>query len=104
MHKENLYVCINFKIPRKIQEKKCIFQQSSGLNFKHFLFGVYHGATLQTTGPSRQAKCDLFFHYRDTKEISFYYFRDIKVCGKHEKNTHEFHLYCWDDHVCKVNE
>ena len=47
------------------------------------------------------AKCDLFFHYRDAKETSFYYFRDTKICAKHEK-THEFHLYCWD-HFCKVN-
>ena len=34
-----------------------------------------------------------FFH-----EISFYYFRDTKLCAKHKK-TCEFHLYCWD-HVC----
>ena len=36
------------------------------------------------------AKCDLFFHYRDSKEISFYYFRDNKVCAKHKK-IREFH-------------
>ena len=48
------------------------------------------------------AKCDLFFHYRNAKEISFYYFRDTKLCAKHEK-TSEFHLYCWD-HVWKVSE
>ena len=28
---------------------------------------------------------------------------NTKLCAKHEKNTREFHLYCWD-HVCKVNE
>ena len=43
-------------------------------------------------------KCDLFFHYHNVKEISFYYFRDTKY-----EKTGEFHLYCWD-HVCKVNE
>ena len=48
------------------------------------------------------AKCDLFFSYCHAKEISFYYFRDIKLCAKHEKAC-EFHLYC-SDHVCKVNE
>ena len=31
------------------------------------------------------AKRNLFFHYRDAKEILFYYFRDTKVCAKHEK-------------------
>ena len=30
------------------------------------------------------AKCDLFFHYRDAKEISFYYFLDAKLCVKCE--------------------
>ena len=33
------------------------------------------------------AKCNPFPHYHDTKKISFYYFRDTKVCAKHEK-TH----------------
>ena len=47
-------------------------------------------------------KCDLLFHYRDAKKISFYYFGDTKLCAKHEK-TREFHLYRWD-HDCKVNE
>ena len=42
-------------------------------------------------------ECDLFFHYHDVKEISFYHFHYTK----HE--TSEFHLYCWD-HVFKVNE
>ena len=51
------------------------------------------------------AKCDLFFHYCNAKEISFYYFCDTKLCTEHthtKKNIREFHLYCWD-HVCKVN-
>ena len=48
------------------------------------------------------AKCDVFFYYRDAKEILFCYFRDTKHCAKHEK-TREFPLYWWD-HVCKVNE
>ena len=26
------------------------------------------------------ANCNLFFHYRDAKEISFYYFRNTKLC------------------------
>ena len=39
------------------------------------------------------AKCDLFFHYYDAKEISFCYFRDTKLCAKHEK-TREFRLSC----------
>ena len=30
------------------------------------------------------AKCNPFFHYRDGKEISFYYFHDAKLCAKHE--------------------
>ena len=30
-------------------------------------------------------KCNLFFHYQDTKEISFYYFCDTNLCAKHEK-------------------
>ena len=47
-------------------------------------------------------KCDLLFHYRDAKKISFYYFGETKLCAKHEK-TREFHLYRWD-HDCKVNE
>ena len=38
------------------------------------------------------AKYDLFFHYRDGKEISFYYFRDTKLCAKHEK-THVNSIY-----------
>ena len=29
-------------------------------------------------------KCDLFFHYRDTKEISFYSFRVRTLHAKHE--------------------
>ena len=34
------------------------------------------------------AKCDLFFHCRDTKEITFYYFRDQKfVKNKKKKKT-----------------
>ena len=32
-------------------------------------------------------KCNLFFHYRDAKEISFFYFRDTRLCANHEK-TH----------------
>ena len=47
-------------------------------------------------------KCDLFFLYRNAKEIPFYHFCNIKLCAKHEI-TYEFHLHCWD-HVCKVNE
>ena len=60
----------------------------------------------------------------NAKEISFYYFRDTKLCAKHEcvcffffsltlklftlvfpafRLTREFHLYCWN-HVFKVNE
>ena len=31
------------------------------------------------------AKYDVFFHYRDAKEISFYYFHNTKLCAKHEK-------------------
>ena len=31
-------------------------------------------------------KCDLFFHYSDAKEISFYHFCDTKLRAKHEKN------------------
>ena len=31
------------------------------------------------------AKCDLFFHYCNAKEISFYYFRDTKLCAKYGK-------------------
>ena len=30
------------------------------------------------------AKCDVFFHYCNAKEISFYYFWS-KICTKHEK-------------------
>ena len=37
-------------------------------------------------------KCDLIFHYRDAKEISFYNFRDKKLCAKHEK-THVNSIY-----------
>ena len=33
------------------------------------------------------AKCNLFFHYCDSKEILFYYFRDTKLCAKYKKNT-----------------
>ena len=38
------------------------------------------------------AKWDLFFHYRDVKEISFYYFCNTKCCAKHEK-TQENSIY-----------
>ena len=31
------------------------------------------------------AKCGLFFHYCDAKEISFYNFHKTKLSGKHEK-------------------
>ena len=48
------------------------------------------------------AKCVLFFHYCDSKEISFFFFSRHKTYPSDEKNTREFHLYCWD-HVCKVN-
>ena len=37
------------------------------------------------------SQCDLFLHYRDSKEISFYYFRVTKLRAKHEK-TCEFHF------------
>ena len=37
-------------------------------------------------------KYDLSFHYRDAKEISFYYFRDTKLSAKHEK-THVNSIY-----------
>ena len=57
LHEGKLYVSFystffqnfpkNSKIPRKIQEK-WIFQQSLDLNFKHFSFSVYHGATLRS--------------------------------------------------------
>ena len=47
-------------------------------------------------------KCNLFFHYCDSKEILFYYFCSTKLCAKHKK-SHEFDLCCWD-HVCQVNE
>ena len=33
------------------------------------------------------AKCDLFFHCCDSKEISCYYFRDTKLCAKHRKHV-----------------
>ena len=36
------------------------------------------------------AKGDLFFHYGDEKEISFYYFRDTELCAKHEISFHYF--------------
>ena len=36
------------------------------------------------------AKCYLFFHYHDATEISFYYFRDTKLCVK-QKHTREFY-------------
>ena len=49
------------------------------------------------------AKYNPFFTYHDTKEISFYHFRNTSYCPKLEKNSQEFFLYCWD-HVCKVNE
>ena len=32
------------------------------------------------------ARCDLFFHYGHAKEITSYYFRDAKLCAKHEKH------------------
>ena len=50
---------------------------------------------------SAVVKCDLFFHYLDAKEISFYCFCDTKL--KTRKSTRDFHLYCCD-HVCKVNK
>ena len=48
------------------------------------------------------AKCDLFLHYRNAKEIILLSSRYKTLC-KTRKNTREFHLYCCD-HVCKVNE
>ena len=48
------------------------------------------------------AECDLFFHYRDTKQISFYCFCNKTLC-KPPENTHEFHLYCWN-YICRVHE
>ena len=47
------------------------------------------------------AKCNLFFHYRHAKEISFYYFRDTNFVQNSKKR--KFHLYCWD-YVRKVND
>ena len=43
-----------------------------------------------------------FSHYRDSKQVSFLYFRDTKLYAKYKK-TCEFRLYCWD-HVCWVND
>ena len=34
--------------------------------------------------------CDLFFHYCNAKEISFYYFCDTKICAKHTKKGVNF--------------
>ena len=47
------------------------------------------------------AKCDLFFHYCDAKQISSIVAIQNFVQNT-KKHTHEFHLYCWD-HDCKVN-
>ena len=30
---------------------------------------------------------DLFFHHRDSKEMSFYYFRDTKLCKTQKKQN-----------------
>ena len=38
------------------------------------------------------AICDLIFHYRDAKQISFYFFRDTALFVKREK-THENSIY-----------
>ena len=47
------------------------------------------------------AKCNLFFQYRDAKEILFNYFRDTKLCAKHKKSP--VNSVYWD-HLCKVNK
>ena len=44
-------------------------------------------------------KCDLPFYYCNARVISFYYFCNTRLCVKHKKNRHEFHLYSWY-HVC----
>ena len=63
------------------------------------------------------AKCDLFFHFGDVKEISFYYFHNTSLSlfffsftlklfilnSLAVRLTREFYSYCWD-HVYKVNE
>ena len=36
------------------------------------------------------AKCDLFFHYGDAKEISFYYIGNTKICATHENSIYIF--------------
>ena len=83
------------------------------LSLIHLCKHQFHEANIQQNCSTNQyhkvrikriaiAKCDLFFHYGHAKEISLYYFCDIKLC-KTQKNTGEFNLYCWD-HVCRVNE
>ena len=42
-------------------------------------------------------KCNQFFHYRDAKEISFYYFCDARLYAK-QKKIHMSSI------ICKVNE
>ena len=38
------------------------------------------------------AKCNLFFQYRDSKEILFYYFRNTKLCAKHKKHMNSIYI------------
>ena len=79
--------CNNFL---KIQTHYCYFLKKRKQR-KQSSNQAYHDCRMQS-----------IFHYRDAKKISFYYFGDTKLCAK-QKNTHEFHIHCWD-HVCKVNE
>ena len=38
------------------------------------------------------AKCNLFFHYCDSKEISFYYFRDTKLVQDTKKHVNSIYI------------
>ena len=72
-------------------------------SFKHFnIFSGDVSANQNSNKCIAIAKCDLFFHYHDAEEISFYNFA-TQIFVQNTKNTHEFHLHCWD-HVYKVNE
>ena len=44
---------------------------------------------------------NLFFHYRDAKEISIYYFHNPKLCAKHEK-AHVNSIYIVDIMIVRL--
>ena len=71
----------------KNQENGSITSWQMRLDYRHDRSHLEKISDQDRTKRIASGKRDLFFHYSDAKDISFYNFRDIKFCAKHEKDT-----------------